>query len=187
MLQAKSQHKIILLMIFFMILNLSLKAQNHTYFVISGQIIADCDQMKQGEIQLIKKDNSNVLSTPIPVSGRFRLELDFNSVYELTFNQDGYLPKKVVVNTEVPAEVGKQSSNIPRFLMAVKLFKDKEDVANLYSGQHFQTIAYSEQKACFSRVPTIFDVEYVEKENVDQIQTIHFRESKSKLQDFQIF
>lgn len=176
-------------LVFFLcfVLHLSTNAQTRKYFIITGKFISETEFIEHGEIQIIKKDKSAV-SSPVPLHGRFRLELDYNSDYQLTFIQDGRLPKTIVVNTEIPKEVYLRSVNFPHFVMAVKLFNDKKEVSNIYySGDQKQQINYSAQQDCFVRVPTIFDVELVDKGNQLQAPAIHSQENKSKMQTYQVF
>jgi hypothetical protein len=181
--------KNVLAFFLYIVLNLSTQAQtpNHKYFIISGKIIAETEFVEPGEIRIIKKDSPAVyMSTPS--LGRFRLELDYNTDYQLTFTQIGRMPKTVFVNTEVPLEVYHRKTNLPHFLMAVKLFADIQDVSNTnYSENQKQQITYSSEKGCFLRVPTIFDVEYVDKANLQQASAIESQENKSKLKTYQVF
>jgi len=181
--------KIALTFFLYIALHLSLQAQTqtHKYLIISGKIISETEFIEPGEIQIIKKDKPAV-SSPIPAHGRFRLELDYNTEYQLTFTQVGRMPKTILVNTEIPEEVYLRKTNFPNFLMGVKLLTDNHDVSDVYySENHKQQITYSSQNDCFVKVPTIFNVEYVDKVNQQQASAIESQENKSKLKIYQAF
>lgn len=173
----------------YIVLHLSTQAQTqiHKYFIISGKIISETEFIEPGEIRIIKKDLPAVF-TSIPSHGRFRLELDYNTEYQLIFTQVGRMSKTILVNTEIPEEVYLRKTNFPHFLMGVKLLTDKQDVSDIYySEDHKQRITYSSQNDCFVKVPTIFNVEYVDKVNQQQASAIESQENKSKLKIYQVF
>jgi hypothetical protein len=171
----------------FLVLSFFSTAQNHNYFIISGNIISGPDQIKEGEILILKKDKLEPLVSQIEPNGRFRLELEYNSEYKLTFRNNDYMPKTVVVNTEIPHQYCIDPTPQFRFLMTVKLFRSAEEIDNLYSGNQSQRIAYSEQTKNFSRVATIYDLEYVEKEMPSQNQINQARRLKPNVEKYQIF
>jgi len=185
--EKKTFLKIALTFFLYIALHLSLQAQTHKYLIISGKIISETEFIEPGEIQIIKKDKPAV-SSQIPAHGRFRLELDYNTEYQLTFTQVGRMPKTILVNTEIPEEVYLRKTNFPNFLMGVKLLTDNHDVSGVYlSEDHKQQITYSPQNDCFVKVPTVFNVEYVDKVNQQQASAIESQENKSKLKIYQTF
>ena len=167
-------------------LNLSLQAQNHKYFIITGKIILDSNCIQEGAVHIKKDDKPEVISL-IPENGRFRLELDYNSNYQLTFVEKGFLSKTISVNTEIPEETSELQNNYPHFLMSVRLFRDSQDAENLYTGNFIQQINYAPKENNFVRVPTIFDQEYVDKINSGQNQSVQLQENKSKLNTNHLF
>jgi len=179
--------KIALAFFLYIVLHLPTQAQTHKYLIISGKIISETELIEPGEICILKKDLPAVY-TSIPSHGRFRLELDYNTEYQLIFTQVGRMSKTVLVNTEIPEEVYQRKTNFPHFLMAVKLFTDNQDVSNIYySGNQKQQINYSSQNDCFVRVPTIFDVEYVDKVNQHRASANELQENKSELKIYHAF
>ena len=168
----KGNFKIILILLLCLVINLSSQSQNCRYFIIKGEIISETDPIVNGSVQIIKNDSlSN--NFQITERGRIRLELDYNAKYRLIFTQKGFLPKSVLVNTAVPLEALSHTSNYPPFLMALRLFKDNQDAANLYVGKMIQQISYSCQQDCFARVPTLLDMQYVE--NIETNQNLQIR------------
>ena len=182
----KGLFKYILILLFSLVLNSYAQSQNRNYFIITGKIISQSEFIENGSIQITKNDHSTVISE-LPKQGRFRLELNYNTEYRLTFIEKGYLLKTILVNTNLPREGTNTEANYPHFLMAVRLFKDNQDAANLYSEKEIQQISYSPQLNCFARVPTIYDVEYVERGNSTQNQQIHTQANKAKEENYQIF
>jgi hypothetical protein len=173
----------------YIVLNLSTQAQTpvNKYFIITGKMISETEFIEPGEIQIIKKDKA-AITTPIPFHGRFRLELDYNTEYQITFNQVGRISKTILVNTQIPDEVYQLKSNLPHFLMAIKLSADIQDGSSTDLKEiQKQQITYSTEKNCFLRVPTIFDVEYVDKSNFPQASAIESTESKARLKTYQVF
>jgi len=176
------------ILVFFLCLalNLSTQAQNPKYFIIKGKVISDSYMIEKGTIHIIKNNKPAIVSE-IPEHGRFRLELDYNSDYQLTFVQKGFLSKTINVNTEISKEIKDSPINLPYFLMEVRLFKDNQDAENIYTGNLVQQIKYSPDNNNFTRVTTIFDQEYVDKGSAHQTQSIRVQENKSKLNNYSIF
>ena len=163
----KAQIKIIMILLLSVALHLSSQSQTRKYFIINGKVMSELNDNNYSSVQIIK-NSQNAISAQIPEDGRFRLELEYNAEYKLIFNKKGNQSKTIVVNTKIPEKAVNSSSNFSHFLMAVKLFADNQNPENLNSGNHVQYISYSPQKDCFTRVPTILDVEYGEKANSNQ-------------------
>lgn len=110
---------------FFLVSSLCLStlAQDKKYFVLTGNLVSDIESNTGSTITISKSDGTTVNST-ISSKGRFRLELNYNTLYTLTFQQSGFTPKSVVVNTAVPMEVLNRPVNLPNFLMKIKLNRD---------------------------------------------------------------
>ena len=161
-------------------------AQNRKYFVVTGKVIPQTDQLNRASVRIIKNENP-ALNSVITENGRFRLELEYNADYKLTFCADGLQEKTIIINTEIPIDINKRAENFPHFLMAVKLYEDCQDINNLYSGEQAQQITYSIQKDCFSRVSTMFDIEYVEKGNLLSLSNGKSQENKARTQIYQVF
>jgi len=178
--------KIIMILLLTVALHHSSQSQDRKYLIINGKVMTELSGADFSTVQIVKNNQKGVTSQ-IPVNGRFRLELEYNTEYQLIFNRNGNQPKTIVVNTEIPEKKVNSASNLPHFLMAVKLFASNQDPENLYSGNQVQHISYSPQKDCFTRVPTMLDIEYVEKGNSSQNLRIQSQENKAKLQEYQVF
>lgn len=182
----KIQVKIVLIFLLNVILNHPAQSQIRKYFIISGKIISDITNTDYSSVQ-IAKNNQRPVAAQIPGHGRFRLELEYNAEYKLTFNKKGFLPKIIAVNTDIPEKAMASENNFPRFLMAVKLFTEKQYPENLYSENHIQHICYSASQQGFARVPAVMEGELVEKGTTNQTPQILSEESKTGLQTFQVF
>lgn len=175
-----------LLVIFVVIIQFSASAQTPKYFIISGKILSDSEMFQNITVEIIKNNQPAIVSQ-IPTTRRFRLELSYNSEYQLTFNQNGHLSKTIIVNTEIPTEVMQRENKFPHYLMAVKLDKAICEEENITSSKSIQHICYSHEKDIFSKLPTIFDIEYVEQNALSIRQNSKLSENKSKFQSYQIF
>lgn len=175
-----------LLIIFAVVIQLSVSAQTPKYFIISGKILSDSEMFQNITVE-IKKNNQPATVSQIPTTRRFRLELSYNAEYQLIFNQNGHLSKTIIVNTEIPSEVMQRENKFPHYLMAVKLDKAICEEENLTTSNLIQHICYSPEKDIFSKLPTIFDVEYAEQNALSIRQNSKLSENKSKFQSYQIF
>lgn len=176
----------ILIILTLITLNLSTYSQNRKYFVITGKVVNETTPDEKINIEIVKNDKK-LITSEIASHGRFRLELDYNSEYQLTFSQNGHTPKTIVVNTAVPEEVMIRQENFPNFLMAVKLSDGKQEQLGVYPNDEKQQIAYFSQIDGFARIQDISGVEYVVKNNPASNRALQSLEGKSKLQVYQVF
>jgi hypothetical protein len=156
--------KIFLLFVFSAILIFSAQSQNRKYFVITGKIINESESFEKCFVQ-IKKQDKDSLVFPIQLNGKFRLELDYNSQYKITFSQVGQSSKTILVNTNIPQDVMTRPTNFSNFIIGVKLSKADTDQENFYSEKLVQQIAYSPVNDEFTRIPAMFEMQYVDKGN----------------------
>lgn len=141
----------------------SANAQNARYLIIKGLLLSEKISSDSSSIQISKKSTDKPIVAPIARDGRFRLELDYNSEYKLTFCKKGHFAKTIIVNTEIPQTASRQVTGSDYFLMAVKLFSDIQNPENFYPGNQVQHVSYFPNTNSFRRVPTVLDYEYVEK------------------------
>jgi hypothetical protein len=161
-------------------------AQSPKYFIITGKIIIADEILPNASIQIIKNKNT-AISSPISSKGRFRLELDYNSEYKLTFRQEGHIDKTIVVNTEIPGEALQNGNNFPHFLMAVMLDQKDDGSTVQTSGIPVQHISYSSVANNFVRLPGIFDHEFAEESSESNTLPVRSNDGKLKIQAYQIF
>lgn len=176
----KAQLKIVMIMLLSVALHLSSQSQTRKYFIINGKVISELNKADNSSVQIIKNNQKSV-SSQISGNGLFRLELEYNAEYKLIFNKKGNQSKAIIVNTEIPEEVTNNQTNLPHFLMTVKLLAESQDSENKYSGNQIQHICYSPQDDCFTTLSSILNVEYVEKDNSNQNQKMQSQEYKAKL------
>ncbi len=178
--------KVILIFLLSIVLHISSQSQNRKYFIINGKIIPERNINERSSVQIIK-NKQKAVSFQIPENDRFRLELEYNAEYTLVFSKKGNQQKTIVLNTEIPEDLTNNASNLPKFLMAVKLYPGNQDAQNSYPENQIQYISYSTLKDCFVKMPTILDVEYVEKGNSTTNHKSQSLEGKAKLQEYQVF
>lgn len=164
---------------------LSSQAQTHKYFIIKGILFSEARAVDSCSIQISRKSAKKVVA-PIAQDGRFRLELEYNSEYELTFNKKGHQAKTIVVNTDVPQNSLIETTNFPHFLMAVKLFSESQNPENIYSENRIQYVSYFPKTNSFRKVPPVLEYEYVEK-STDLQTSLTLQTTKSRSQNYQVF
>lgn len=177
----KSLFQIFLVFFFTLVFYFNSQSQVHKYFIISGKIVADSVNLRNCSIEISRKDKKVIVS-PVSIPGRFRLELDYNNEYKLTFHGCEGCSKVVHVNTSIPQEWMESTENLPHFLMAVRLFGDESELV-----APVQKISFSPEKNCFSRVKTPLDYEIVEKGNSTKNTLFQDQINKSKALGYQIF
>jgi hypothetical protein len=176
-----------LLIIFVSILQFSSLAQSPKYFIITGKILSDQEISDNRSVQIIMNNKPAIVSQ-IAATGRFRLELNYNAEYQLTFSQNNHIKKTIIVNTEIPAEVLQRAGNLPHFLMAVKLEKTYGEPEGSNPENLIPQITYSSQTHNFARISSIYDVEYAEQNIlITDKRTIKSADNKPKIQTYQIF
>ena len=180
--------KIVAILLLICALQLSAQSQSRQYFIINGKIITESDAngLSSSAVQIIK-NNQKAVCFNIPEKDVFRLELEYNTEYQLIFTKEGNQKKTIIVNTEVPENLIASASNFPHFLMAVKLLTDNKDQANFYSENQIQYISYSSASHCFTKIPTVFEANYVEKEKFYRNPEIQIQENEAKLQEYKMF
>ena len=179
----KVQLKIVMILLVCVALHLSTQSQTRKYFIINGNVISELNNIGNSSVKIIKNNQKEVLAL-IPENGKFRLELEYNAEYQLIFNKKGNQSKAIVVNTEIPEKAINNSTNFPHFVMVVKLLAGSQDSIYQSEKNKIQHICYSSQKDCFTILPTMLDIEYVEKGNLNQNPKIQSQENKVKLQEY---
>ena len=171
------------LVLFLGLFSVSTGAQTHKYLVINGIM---CPEINSADscLILISKNNGNPISSPVAYHGRFRLELEYNSTYELTFCKKGHQPKRIVFNTNIPDRSLIETANIPHFLMSVKLYARKQNLD--FEENQIQHVTYFKQTNTFRKVLPAADYELVQKDNYQQTSLMP-QALKLKSQNYQVF
>lgn len=178
--------QILIIIIAVSVLPFSGLAQTQKYFIITGKIISGSDFLQNSSIQIIKNNKPAIVSQ-ISTNGRFRLELDYNAEYQLTFMQCGHSEKTIVVNTEIPFEVSQRENNFPHFLMAVMLEKTCYETDQIHVETPALQINYSSKSDNFEKLSTIYDVEFAQGSQLINKKSGNLSDNKSRLQNYQIF
>lgn len=106
--------------------------------------------LKDSYLVIAKKDGS---SQTLPGSSRFKVDLDFNSTYILSFNKPGYVTKKIELNTTMDDERRSQGVHLVDFV--VVLFKQYDGVNIVVFNQPVGKFQYSKKMDDFD-----FDTDY---------------------------
>lgn len=171
------------LILFLGLFNVPSYAETHKYLIINGILCPEIDSTDSCLIQ-ISKNNGKSISSPIAYHGRFRLELEYNSTYELTFCKKGHQPKKIVIDTNIPDKSITETANIPHFLMSVKLYARKQNLD--FEENKIQYVGYFKQTNNFRKVMPVAEYELVQKDNYSQT-SLMLQGLKLKSQNYQVF
>ncbi len=138
----------------FILLTKSIYSQN--LLEVKGRLsFKDGDNAKEGEINLYE-NGQFVKSIPSDRSGRFKMDLEISKDYIFEFSKDGYVTKKISINTEVP-ESFKNKAFTPIYF-AVELFNQYEGVNTVVFSQPVGIIKFYRQIGDFD-----YDVDYSTK------------------------
>ena len=184
----KGKVKLIAVLLLSFVYAIPTHAQNQSrkYFIITGKLLTELAKTDSCTVQ-IEKNNHRAISTPIAEHGRFRLELDYNAEYKLTFRKPGFVQKTIIIDTAIP-ENALYNSNFPHFLMAVKLNSAKTSSEKTILETKAQRICYSIQDKEFARDSAMPETELVDKgTNSTHNRATRIQESKTKLEQYQVF
>lgn len=96
--------------------------------------------LKDSYLVITKQGGS---SQTLPGSSRFKVDLDFNSNYILSFNKPGYITKKIELNTTMDDE--RRSQGVYLYDFVVVLFKQYDGVNIVVFNQPVAKIQYSKK------------------------------------------
>ena len=88
---------------------------------VKGKLLLKEKESSKGSYLKIEKNSEIVDRIELGNKGSFQYKLDLNNVYLLHFTNDGYVTKKIKVNTNVPS--GKESKSFQPLYFEVELFK----------------------------------------------------------------
>jgi len=171
------------LILFWGMFNIPAYSQTHKYLIINGIMYPEINSADSCLIQ-ISKNNAKPITSPVPRYGRFRLELEYNSTYELTFCKKGHQPKTIFIDTNIAGKSATEMANIPHFLMSVKLYARKQYMD--FAENQIQYVSYFKQTNNFRKVLPVDDNELVQKDNYSQTSLIP-QGLKLKSQNYQVF
>ncbi len=127
-------------------------AFSQNYLQVEGKLGIINGSPKDGEIKLY--ENGRLVETYISDrSGKMKVDLDLNKDYILEFSKEGYVTKKININTEMPEEYLNNRFAPIRF--AVDLFQQYDEVNTVVFTQPVGVIKFYEQIGDFD-----YDVDY---------------------------
>lgn len=96
--------------------------------------------LKDSYLVITKQGGS---SQTLPGTSRFKVDLDFNATYVLSFNKPGYITKKIELNTTMDDE--RRSQGVHFYDFVVVLFKQYDGVNIVVFNQPVAKIQYSKK------------------------------------------
>lgn len=119
-------HRNILILSFSLLFSLITSiAVSQNFIKIQGELSVLDGKSKDGEI-ILYENGRQVESYVSDWSGKIKADLDLNKDYILEFTKEGYVTKKIRINTEVPDEY--LNRNFAPIRFAVDLFKQYDEV-----------------------------------------------------------
>lgn len=115
----------IILLVVFNVQNVSAqKPMNHR---ISGKVMFQGETVKDVEVKLFIDDNS-FIEQKTKANGKVVFKADCQKSYSLLFEKEGYVSKRLVINTSNPGS-SDYSLSINKFLLSL----EKQEAASYYS------------------------------------------------------
>jgi hypothetical protein len=142
--------------------HISKQSVNKKHFVITGKIVPENAGMGQGTIE-ITKDCLETSNMNISENGSFKVELEFDNEYSLTFKYPGHFNKIIIVSTDIPQEVGTRNIDFPPLPIVVQLLKVFKEVDTSFTLKPCGKIFYSKDIDNFQIENYIIDIEFIEK------------------------
>lgn len=131
---------------------ISQKVHSQNYLEVQGRLTFKNGSAKEGEIKLY--ENGNFVETYVADrSGKFKVDLDINNDYIFEFSKDGYVTKKININTKVPE--GSEDKRFTPIYFSVELFRQHDDVNIIVFTQPVGVIKFYESIGDFD-----YDVDY---------------------------
>lgn len=123
-------------LLFLLVIGLSVMAQG--VFKVEGRLKIEAGDLRNARM-VMYKDGVKERTVTTDLS-RFTLSLDIGHKYILEFQKDGYVTKKLLFNTEAPAEA--VANGFTPFEFGVSLFKQYDDVNIVIFNQPVGIIRY---------------------------------------------
>lgn len=127
-----------LLLVFFLFGAASAFAQGDR-FIIEGRLKVDGGSVSDAKI-IVERDGRQVKS--IEGESRFEIELDFQSIYIISFVKEGFVTKRLRFDTNVPKD--RIEYGFEPFGFQVEIFEQYDDVNMVVFNQPVGKISYSE-------------------------------------------
>ena len=120
-------------------------AQNaDAFFQIPGRIKLEKGDPAGTVVSLTNLENNNVEKRiTVNNSGRFDLQLNYQTDYRIDFAKEGYYDKIIDVSTIIPRGVWEKDSVFPPYLVVVTLYPVVPDTKMSFEGKVIGKIVYS--------------------------------------------
>ena len=154
------------------------------HFQSTAQVFEAYGKMKlekgklDGKIELFSNGGTRESIRQVTGSGKFSFNLDLDKQYVLSFSQEGYVTKKIAINTTAPED--RKEFGFAPFEFQVTLFKQYEGVNFVVFNQPVANIEYSDEIDDFD-----YDTDY-SKSIQQKLEAVQKEvEKKSKEEDKQ--
>jgi hypothetical protein len=165
--------KLMTLILLFLFVTLGAMAQS-SEFLITGKFKVDGGSNSDAKIVLEK--NGQRVKT-IEGTSRFDIGLDFDAVYVVSFEKEGYVSKRLRFDTHVPA--ARKGTGFYPFEFTIEIFEQYDDVNVVVFNQPVGQIAYSDLIDEFD-----YDTDYTKsiQTQIDQAlkEVVEKKEEKAK-------
>lgn len=142
---------------------LGVQAQsNKDYFTIEGMIQVEGGTASQTLVVMSRNGKGRKEITPKP-DGKYSVELEFQSSYSLEFSQEGYMTRRVNVNTTV-SKTALEDGVMP-FYMDIYLFKPFDGAKD-----EVPTVSFDEKEYSFRFDKSYMQTLKAQKKQVDQLK-----------------
>lgn len=128
-------------------------AQKENTLIIEGRMDVETGRL-DGKMEVLK-NGSRVRTSKLSGRGKFEQELDPNANYIFEFSQEGYVTKRIQVDTKIKHDRGPDAYPFLPFKFEVTLFEQYEGVNTVVFNQPVAKIAYDPETDDFT-----YDTDY---------------------------
>ena len=132
----------ILILLFIVFCSSFSHAQRSNGIAVEGNVTVE-EGIPEGAIIQMYRDGKRMDNYGIPASGRYKVELPYNSKYELIFQCEGNFQQKIVIEADVPKTVLDSDPKFPPFPVNINLFTEIPGIDNSFSENTVLKIFYS--------------------------------------------
>jgi tetratricopeptide (TPR) repeat protein len=114
------------------------------YFQIPGRIKMDKGEPTGAVVTVLNLETNQIFKTvPVNSSGKFDLELNYQTDYQLSISKEGYYNKDILISTLIPKNIWEKDSVFPPYVIVVTLYEKVPDVKMSFEGKSIGKISYS--------------------------------------------
>ena len=129
-----------ILAVFFIFTGIFPLTAQDKYIIVEGLVKPD-DAAATTVTVVVSKGGKNKKTYTTKPDGRYKLELDFQSVFDIEFVLSGYVTRKFVIDTKVPKEIYEEG--LMPFFLDVLMFKPMDNLAEETGRIKFDEREYS--------------------------------------------